>query len=353
MIVAGIMSGTSLDGIDVAIVDIRGTKFYVLDFATTPYSKKIRDAILAVSNRDTHTARIGELNFQLAELYASSVRRLWNKPLDLVGCHGQTIYHSKICTLQIGDGSVLAERLNAPVVSNFRSRDMAAGGAGAPLVPFFDYRLLRHSNLTRVALNIGGIANITIIPSNATLDDVIAFDTGPGNMVIDQLVERYTHGRQRYDRGGRIAERGEVNQTLLNRLIREPVYRKPPPKTFGREEYGADFVKRFAVSADGIRTAAAFTAATIAEGVKRFSGRKVDELVAAGGGVHNPQIMGHLAAFLPGVKIRLIDEFGISADAKEAVAFAVMAAETWHSRPSNMPSATGARKPVVLGMLSA
>lgn len=352
MIVAGIMSGTSLDGIDVAIVEVKGQKFEVLAYASTPYPKKIRQALLAVSNCETHTAQIADLNFQLPELYAAAVRRLWDQPLDLAGCHGQTIYHSSISTLQIGDGSILAERLGIPVVSNFRPRDMSVGGAGAPLVPFFDYKLFRHSKLNRVALNMGGIANITIIPAKATPDQLTAFDTGPGNMVIDQLVESFTGGRQYYDRGGQIARQGVLDEKLLSKLLKDRFYRKAPPKTAGREQYGADFVKHFPVNADGIRTATAFTAATISEAVLRFANVKIDELIASGGGVHNPILMGYLAAFLPGTQIRVIDEFGVSADAKEAVAFAILAAETWQRRPSNVPSATGAKKPVVLGTIS-
>lgn len=219
-------------------------------------------------------------------------------------------------------------------------------------MPFFDYLLFRHLKLNRVALNIGGIANITVIPAAAKATDVIAFDTGPGNMVMDQLVDRFTDGRRRFDRGGQIALKGELNDVLLGHLLRDPFYRQVPPKTAGREEYGAEFVKRFPVSADGIRTAAAFTAATIAEGIRRFGPKHTDEVIAAGGGVHNPVLMSYLAAFLPGTQIRLIDEFGVSADAKEAVAFAMMAAETWRKRPSNVPSATGARKPVVLGTVA-
>jgi anhydro-N-acetylmuramic acid kinase len=346
MIVAGIMSGTSLDGIDVAIVEIRGAKFQVLAHATTPYSSKVRAGLLSISNCETHTARIAKWNFRLAELYAAAVKRLWTKPLDLVGCHGQTIYHSRDCTLQIGNGSVLAERLGAPVVSDFRPRDMAAGGRGAPLVPFFDYRLLRHRTIARAALNIGGIANVTIIPAGAKLDDVLAFDTGPGNMVIDQLVARMKSGR--FDRGGRIAMRGKLDERLLANLLRDPYLRAKPPKTAGREQYGTQFADRFPANADGVRTAAAFTAATIAEGIRRFGGG-TRELVAAGGGVHNPVLMGYLAGFLPHVRIRTMDDFGVSADAKEAVAFAILAAETAAGRPSNVPSATGARRAVVLG----
>jgi anhydro-N-acetylmuramic acid kinase len=343
------MSGTSLDGIDVAIVDVRGVRFRVLAHATTPYPAKVRAALLAISNCETHTARIAEWNFRLAELYAAAVRRVWKKPLDLVGCHGQTIYHARDCTLQIGSGSVLAERLGAPVVSDFRPRDMAAGGRGAPLVPFFDYRLLRHQKIARAALNIGGIANVTIIPAGAKLDDVLAFDTGPGNMAIDQLVARINGGR--FDRGGRIAARGKLDQALLASLLRDPYLRAKPPKTAGREQYGADFADRFPASPDGVRTATAFTAASIAEGIRRF-GRGARELVAAGGGVHNPVLMAYLAAFLPGVRVRMIDEFGVSSDAKEAVAFAVLAAETAAGRPSNVPSATGARRAVVLGQIA-
>lgn len=351
MIVAGIMSGTSLDGIDVAIVEVLGAKFRLLKFATTSYPSKVRQALLDVSNCDTHTARISDLNFLLPELYAKAVRALWKKPLDLVGCHGQTIYHSARSTLQIGDGSVLAERLGTPVVSNFRPRDMAAGGSGAPLVPFFDFLLLRDRRISRVALNIGGIANITVIPRSATLERVIAFDTGPGNMVIDQLVEHYTNGRQRFDRAGKLAATGTLNQKLLDQLLRDPYYRKAPPKTAGREQYGSEFVDRLPATPDGIRTAAAFTAATIAQAVTRF-GAEPNELIAAGGGIHNPVLMSYLAAFLPSVKIRTTDEFGIPGDAKEAVAFAVLAAETWRRRPSNVPAATGARQPAVLGVIA-
>jgi anhydro-N-acetylmuramic acid kinase len=289
VIVAGIMSGTSLDGIDVAIVDVRGVKFRALAHATAPYPAKVRAGLLAISNCETHTARIAEWNFRLAELYAAAVKRVWKKPLDLVGCHGQTIYHARDCTLQIGSGSVLAERIGAPVVSDFRLRDMAAGGRGAPLVPFFDYRLLRHRTIARVALNIGGIANVTILPAGATLDDVLAFDTGPGNMVMDQLVARMTGGR--FDRGGRIAARGKLDEALLAKLLRDPYLPARPPKTAGREQYGAGFADRFPATPDGVRTAAAFTAACASEGIRRF-GPSTRELVASGGGVHNPGLMG-------------------------------------------------------------
>jgi anhydro-N-acetylmuramic acid kinase len=342
----------------VAILDIRGTRFKVLVYETTPYPRKIREALLGVSNCITHTAKISDLNFQLPELYAAAVRRIWKKPLDLVGCHGQTIYHSKVSTLQIGDGPVLAERLGAPVVSNFRTRDMAAGGQGAPLVPFMDYRLFRHRTRGRVALNLGGIANITAIPPSAKPNQVLAFDTGPSNMVIDTLVEQHTNGRQGYDRDGGLASQGCIDQALLGKLMSDPYLRRKPPKSAGREQYGAEFVAQFqkarGTMPDKIATATAFTAASVAAGIERFVRpmMPVHDLIAAGGGVHNRILMAYLAAFLPGVRIRTTADFGIDPDAKEAVAFAIMAAETFRGRPSNLPSATGARRLAVLGEIS-
>lgn len=355
------MSGTSLDGIDVAVVDIRGARVSTVAFRTTPYPKKLRSAILGVSNAGTHTSAISRLNFELGERYAEAVietcrrARVPLQSVELIGCHGQTIYHEGVNTLQIGEAAVIAERTGIPVVSDFRTRDIAAGGQGAPLVPFVDYLLLRHPARSRVVLNIGGIANITWIPAGAAAGRVIAFDTGPGNMVIDALVAEYTRGRQMFDRGGRIARRGRVNEVLLAGLLRDPYYSAATPKTAGREQYGAEFVQRLKASGapmpDLIATATALTAATVAAGLHRFV-RRVDELIVSGGGAHNPQIMGGLAAFLPGVAICTSADFGIGIDAKEAIAFAVLAYQTWRRRPSNLPSATGARRAVVLGKIS-
>jgi anhydro-N-acetylmuramic acid kinase len=261
-------------------------------------------------------------------------------------------------TLQIGDGSVVAERTGIPVISDFRTRDMAAGGGGAPLVPFVDYLLFRHPRRGRVALNIGGIANVTAIPPAARPDDVLAFDTGPGNMVVDALVSLYSDGRMKFDRGGKIATAGRVNQPLLRLLLRNSFFRQPPPKTAGREQFGRDFVVRLLDSGlplkDLIATATALTAGAVSTAIGRFvrPRMRVDDLVVSGGGVHNPRIMAYLAAFLPGVAIRSSDEFGIDADGKEAIAFAILAYETWHKRPSNVPSATGAKRAVVLGKIS-
>ncbi len=358
MRVAGIMSGTSLDGIDVAVIDITGRKFEVLAHCTTPYPRKVRDQILSVSNSTAHTSMISRLNFQLAELYARAVKKC-GVPLDtiqLIGSHGQTIYHERGNTLQIGDGSVLAERTGIPVVSDFRPRDIAAGGKGAPLVPYVDYLLYSDKKLGRVALNIGGIANITAIPANGKPEDVVAFDTGPGNMVIDQLVAIHTRGRQKYDLGGRLAQTGTVDAALIDHLLRRRFYREAPPKSTGREQYGREFINELRVTGlpllDLISTATAFTAAAVAAGIQRFVPFPVQEIIVSGGGAHNARMMAYLMAFIPAVNLRYSGEFGIDVDAKEAIAFAVLAYETWHKRPSNLPSATGARRPVILGKVS-
>lgn len=383
MRVAGIMSGTSLDGIDVAIVDIAGKRIRTVAHSTTAYPGATRQRILAIvdnrsltvtaRNRDFRAVTVRErsatllsrLNFELGELYAKAVAAACKRgkvpldSLDLVGCHGQTVYHQgrgpRANTLQIGEASVIAERLGIPVVSDFRTRDIAAGGQGAPLVPFADFLLFASAKWNRVALNIGGIANITILPRGATADRVIAFDTGPGNMVIDQLVERMTSGKQRFDRDGAIAARGHVNRPLLDSLLRDRYYKTKPPKTAGREQYGAQFVDRLLATRlppeDLIATATAFTAATIAAGVTRFA-PGTQELIAAGGGTHNSQLVAQIAAFLPECRVTTTAEFGVDVDAKEAIAFAILAHRTWKRRTGNLASATGARRAVILGKVT-
>lgn len=372
------MSGTSLDGISVSIVEITGEgwdkKVRTLAHGTTPYPKPVREALLAVSNCDTHTSKIGFLHFLLPELYAKAVKRLCTKAkiplskIELVGSHGQTILHvgartsflnhRLTCTLQIGDGSVLAERLGIPVVSDFRTRDMAAGGQGAPLVPYVDYLLVRDKKLGRVALNIGGIANVTAIPAGAPASKVTAFDTGPGNMVMDQLVTQFTRGRRHFDRDGALARRGKASRWLLRILLRDSYFRKAPPKSAGREEYGSELIEYLVNTRlpfeDLIATAAAFTVVTIGDGIRRhvMPRVKVDEVYVSGGGVHNPVLMEYLARDLQELRVRPISDLGIDPDGKEALAFAVMAYETWNGRPSNMPSATGAKGPVILGKIS-
>lgn len=371
MRVAGIMSGTSLDGIDVAIVDISkkraGVRVKPVAFHTTPYPKLVREAILAVSNSMTHTATIARLNFVLGELYASAIRETCRRsrvPLHsivLAGMHGQTIFHEAesveylghhvASTMQIGEAAVVAQRTGLWTISNFRERDMAAGGKGAPLVPNVDYLLFRHRRIGRVALNIGGIANITVIPADADREDVIAFDTGPGNMVIDALVSHHTHGRQTYDRDGRIARHGRLNRRLLDSMLGDPYFKLHPPKACGREQFGREFVSGLIATgvpvADLIATATEMTARSIAAAI---AGRRgVAEVIASGGGVHNRYLMRRIRELLPDLKIGTTADHGIDPDAKEAIAFAILAYEFIQRRPGNLPSATGARHAVLLG----
>ena len=306
---------------------------------------------------------------------AISACKQWGVPLhaiSLIGSHGQTIYHQgnptrflgarrPPSTMQIGEPSVIAERTGIPTIADFRPADIAAGGQGAPLVPFVDYLLYRDTLRGRVALNIGGIANLTVIPAGAAAEDVFAFDTGPGNMVIDALVEQSTNGRARYDRDARMALGGRTIPELLARMMREPYLRKKPPKTAGREQFGKQYTEKLidwgkrhhAGPADLVRTATVFTALSIADAFRRFilPRARVEELIAAGGGAKNPLIMAQLAAGLPGVEIVPSSRFSIPTDAKEAFAFALLAYEAYHGRPNNLPSATGARHAAVLGKL--
>jgi len=384
MIVAGIMSGTSADGINVALVRFRSPRrpkssaaprFELLAHAEYPYPKAVRNTVLASMNATSASvADLSRLNFLLGDLYAEAVlatQRRFRLKADLIGCHGQTIYHQgevapflgqKLkATWQTGEGAIIAARVGVPVVSDFRPADIAAGGKAAPLVPFLDYLLYRDPRFGRVAQNIGGIANLTAIPAGASPQQLIAFDTGPGNMVIDAVTDRLFH--QRYDRDGRIAASGAVIEPVLTHFLRAPFFRRKPPKTAGREEFGRDFVRAFLQKCgrtrkqDVVATATAFTARSIADALTRFVIRKPGsyrDLVVSGGGAKNSVLLAMLANELHplGLVLRLSDEFGLPSEAKEAVAFAVLAYQTWHRQPSNVPSATGASKPVVLGKIS-
>jgi anhydro-N-acetylmuramic acid kinase len=406
MIVAGVMSGTSADGIDVALVELNSpqakrrtagarkadlkagqTSLRLLGHAELPYPADVRRLVLASMNSPrASVADLARLNFLLGDLYAEAVLSAQNKlklKAELVGCHGQTLYHQGrpatflgrqlAVTWQAGDGSRMAVKLAVPVVSDFRPADMAAGGKGAPLVPFLDYLLYRDAEIGRVMLNIGGIANITALPPGATLDQVIAFDTGPGNMVIDALAEQLFG--EPCDRDGKIAASGRVLEDVVRRFANESYFRQKPPKAAGREEFGREFAREFLQACnssavptsagqkaapvekkDVIATATAFTARSIRDALKRYVVRKgqFTELIASGGGTRNPTLMSVLARDLGELRLRLRSsgEFGIPSGAKEAVAFAVLAFETWHRRPSNVPSATGATRPVVLGKIS-
>ncbi len=381
------MSGTSADGINVALLRIAGrglrTKFRLLAHAQHAYPREVRRAVLAAMNAPSaRVADLARLNFLLGELYADAIqktlRRAKLKTVDLVGCHGQTIYHQgeraaflgrKIATTwQTGEGAVVAARVGAPVVSDFRPADVAAGGKGAPLVPFLDYLVYRHPRRGRILQNLGGIANLTAIPAGASLEEVIAFDTGPGNMVMDALMERL-YG-QPYDRDGRVATRGRVLEDVLAKLLRHPFFGQRPPKTAGREEFGREFVAhllrlgRGARKQDVLATATELTARSIGGALRRFvfttearrHGGKMGfiDFVVSGGGARNRTLVTMIAreASTLGLKVRGSDEFGVPSEAKEAVAFAVLAYQTWLRKPGNVPSATGARRAVVLGKVS-
>jgi anhydro-N-acetylmuramic acid kinase len=363
MRVGGLISGTSLDGIDVAIVDM-GDSISPVAWATIPYPDDVREEILSVTNAIAHTGTIARLNILIGELFAQAFIETCQRSevslnsIDLIGSHGQTIFHegqprsfygfSIASTLQIGEPSVIAERTGIPTVSDFRQGDMAAGGQGAPLVPLLDYYLFRDPRRTRIALNLGGIANITVIPPNAQLEDVVAFDTGPSNMVLDSLAREISLP---YDAGGREARKGKVDRELLDELLSDPYFRLSGPKSAGREQYGEDFVARFAkLSAqDALATATELTVCTIAEAINRHAGEK--DVIAAGGGVHNTYMMERLSSEL-GLPVHTTAEWGIPVDAKEAIAFAYLAAFSVQRRPSNMAAATGARRSVVLGKLT-
>jgi len=390
MRVLGLMSGTSADGIDVALVRVTGlpagrqgrgrnVRARLEKFCTFPFPAPVRDAILRVANANRRTvlsvAEVSQLHFLLGELYAEAVTRACRrfrvplKRIDLIGCHGQTVYHRPrperfagrriASTLQLGEAQVLAERTGRPVVANFRPRDLAAGGQGAPLVPFVDYLLYRHRRRGRVALNIGGIANVTVIPAGARPEQVIAFDTGPGNMVIDTVIERVSRGRQRFDRNGALAARGSVLTPLLRRLLTHSYFRRRPPKSTGREEFGLAYAEKFlraagrASAADTVRTATELTVASIAAAFRRFilPKTRIDDVILGGGGARNAFLIQRLKEELPGCRFFPAGRLGVDEKAKEAFAFAVLAYQTWHGGPANLPSATGARRAVVLGTI--
>jgi len=398
MVVAGVMSGTSADGIDVVLVDISerplarafsAHSIRLLGHAAFPYPSQVRHAILSAMNAKSATvADLARLNSLLGELYADAVlatQKQFRVHAGLVGCHGQTLYHQgaaqpflgrKVTTTwQTGEAAIIAARVGVPVVSDFRPADMAAGGKGAPLVPYLDYLWFRDARVGRIVQNIGGIANLTAIPAGARPDEVLAFDTGPGNMVIDAVTQKL-FGRP-FDRDGKIAASGQVIERVLARIMNQPFFRIKPPKTAGREEFGREFIRAFlgwcgrtARKQDVVATATALTARSIADATQRFVVRQVPtsgkigqsirrishfrEIILSGGGARNATLVAMLAEELAplGIVVRFSDEFGLPFDAKEAIAFAVLAYETWHQRPSNVPSATGANRPAILGKIS-
>ena len=388
MTVAGIMSGTSADGIDVAIVRITAQKgasgppkLRLLAHHGVRFPRPLRAAVLAAMNASsTSTAELVRLGWRLGIAYGEAVgETLRQHPvkLDLIGCHGQTLYHQPrpetfagrtfACTWQAGEAQVLASALGLPVVSNFRPADMLAGGQGAPLVPLMDYTLFAHPRRARVLQNIGGIANLTAIPASGSPTDVIAFDSGPGNMLIDALALELL--KQPYDRNGAAAARGSVILPVLVSALRNPYFRRTPPRTAGREQFGREYAAKFLAACrrhsskpeDALATATALTVETIVGSYLEFVnpaliGNKPQgiDYIVSGGGAHNTTLMAMLRRQLEplGCKVSSSDAFGLPSEAKEAAAFALLAWQTWHRLPGNVPAATGATRGAILGQVT-
>ena len=375
-LVVGLMSGTSADGIDAVLTRITGsgtsTQVEQLGFYFLPFDSDTRRAILEICGGEHGgTREVCLLGTHLGRLYAQAVQELLRvtgtEKVDLIGNHGQTVYHipeempylntTIRGTLQIGDPSYLAEAFGCPVVSDFRIRDMAAGGLGAPLVPYTEFLLYRSETEDVALQNIGGIGNITLLPAGCTLEEVTAFDTGPGNMIMDALVMKITEGAMGYDDGGRLAASGKVIPELLKWMLDDPYLDRQPPKTTGREYYGADYVERLLSVGDYslvdvLATATDFTAQTIALSLRRFAPRLPQRLVVAGGGSRNPTLLQFLQNALPEVQVQTQEDLGMDSDAKEAVAFAILANEALFGICNNAPSATGAKHGVVMGRIN-
>ncbi|MCB8943034.1 MAG: anhydro-N-acetylmuramic acid kinase [Ardenticatenaceae bacterium] len=374
MVVVGLMSGTSADGTDVAVVEIEGAppglQWRLLHAETVAHPMGVRTAVLRAINPQTSTVDVlCALNVQLAEQFAAAALTgiagagLQPRDVHLIGSHGQTVWHAPElgATLQLGEAAVIAERTGIPVISNFRARDMAAGGQGAPLVAYVDVLLLTHSQRVRAAQNIGGIGNVTFLPpAHQPGGGAFAFDTGPGNVLIDLTTALATEGAQTYDAAGALAAQGQVNEALLAWLMAMPYLAKRPPKTTGRELFTADFAQeiwRRGLAAglrgvDVVATVTMFTAQSIAQAYRDFLPLPPDEVVVSGGGGLNPTLLDWLATAVAPAKVLLSDVLGLPSEAKEAIAFAILAYESWHGRPGNLPAATGANRAVVLGDLT-
>jgi anhydro-N-acetylmuramic acid kinase len=361
----GLMSGTSLDGIDAALVSVvpngAGYQMKLQRFETYPFEPNLRDALLAVlPPNDGSVAAVARLHRALGDAYSGAARSIaGSNPVDYVASHGQTIWHDGPArvTLQIGDPFAIREAVGATVCYDFRSADCAAGGQGAPLVAYVDALLLSSAAEDRVALNLGGIANVTLLRKGAAPQDAVAFDTGPGNMLLDAFVRQRTNGAHSFDRDGALAAAGRIDHALLTAMLADDYFAAPPPKTSGRERFGAQFLARQerAIAKlsieDGAATLTELTAATVADAVER-QGFASARVVAGGGGANNPTLLARLAARLKGARVERSDAMGIPADAKEAIAFAVLGYETLRGRAANVPAATGARRQVVLGAIA-
>lgn len=378
MIVIGLMSGTSADGIDAAVVRLEGAPpsltWEVLGHSHRSFSPELRAEIFACFHPDTSSVdRLCRLNFALGRAFGSAaldVARdagLTMNKIDVIGSHGQTLWHEPPIhgtgsTLQLGEPAMIAEMTGVPVVSNFRARDMAAGGQGAPLVPLADWLLLSHPTRTRAAQNIGGIANVTFLPplSENKGNSVTAFDTGPGNMLIDEAARLATNGEWNYDHDGALAAQGHIDDALLSEWLAEPYFHQKPPRTTGRELFGTQRAHEYWMQAtahglspnDFIATLTALTAYSIEHAYRTFLPAFPAEVIVSGGGARNSTLLLLLNERLTPARVTTSDEYGLGIEAKEAVAFAVLAYETWHDRPGNIPVATGASRAVVLGSIT-
>ncbi|MEN6306250.1 MAG: anhydro-N-acetylmuramic acid kinase [Anaerohalosphaeraceae bacterium] len=374
--IAGLMSGTSADGIDVAIVDIAANSRCVVAYDMFPYPPAVRTLVLSLCDpQKSHVDTICHANFLLGRLFAEALLKTCRKhkipleSLDLIGSHGQTIFHipagqryrgkTMRSTLQIAEPSVIAEMTGITTVADFRPRDIACGGQGAPLVPFADFILFSHNRLHRAVQNIGGISNVTYLPPAGQIDDIIAFDCGPGNMIIDAVVSILTNGCKQYDRNGAIARRGQASDVLLKKYLRHPFFRLRPPKTTGREAFGLAYSQQFYQSglslglkpADIVASATALTAETIADSYRRFLPTLPQEVILCGGGAKNRTLVNMLAQRLSESKLMITDDFDINSDAKEAISFGILAWAAIQGLANNVPSATGAARPAVLGKI--
>lgn len=378
--VAGLMSGTSLDGVDVVIASIEGTgptmEIILEAFVSGAYPPVLKQALLANSHPDTSSvADLSQLNIHLAHVYRDGIQVALETigtslaDLDLIGSHGQTVYHiptPTLCadkpltsTLQIGDPSTLANLTGVPTVGDFRVADMALGGQGAPLVPYFDYVYFNDATQTRGLLNLGGIANLTVLPASQGIEAVYAFDTGPSNMVMDALAQRFFDAP--CDENGSLARQGHIDKSVLNTLLQEPYLAQAPPKSTGREAYGHAYVDDLIALGeqahlspkDLLATATAFTAASIHQAYNRFiaSNDPIDVLIASGGGIHNNYLMELLGRYFAPIPVHTTNTYNLDGDAKEALCFAILAHEYLNGTPTNVPNVTGASHPTLLGKL--
>lgn len=370
----GLMSGTSLDGIDGALVSINagstGHRIELLSSVTLPYPADEQGFLADVCGGEGAVSRITQANGLLAVRHAQAVHLLLKETekaaseITAIGFHGQTVDHQPQAallhgtpvrgTLQLGDPALLATLTEIDVISSFRQHDMAQGGEGAPLVPAFDFHFLASNEEGRAACNIGGIANLTFLPAGGSLEDVTAFDTGPGNVLINAAAELATSGKKLFDEDGRMARKGRINTALLNRMLEEPYYARPAPKSTGREHFNGEYIRQFisdTISGDDlVATMTALTARTIAmQARERWRGAGLRRMIVAGGGVHNPVLMEMIAAELNGIAVESSLAHGIDPDFKEAMAFAFLAWAFLNRLPGNVPSATGAEKAVVCG----